>query len=172
MYSRPALLHSLALVAAGMLAWPNAATAQSFSADYALSRGAIESAQGAHLPGMISLGKVSVAAALHGGSDFAGGGLSVTAGQNWFAEVAVGRSLQTGLDPAALAARDTLRLAGGYRWTDGQSLFLELTGGRSGNRLGLAVSYDWPRYFVRLIYDTGINPVPQDNLRFSAGMRF
>jgi hypothetical protein len=34
------------------------------------------------------------------------------------------------------------------------------------------VSYDWPRYFVRLSYDPGLNPVMQDKLRFSAGVRF
>ena len=65
-----------------------------------------------------------------------------------------------------------MRIGGGYRWSDGQSLSLHVTGGRGPERLGLSVSYDWPRYFVRLSYDSGLNPVPQDRLRFSAGVRF
>jgi hypothetical protein len=120
MHSVALLIRSLALLAAGMLAWADAAVAQAFSADYSLPRAV----------------------------------------------------MQAGREPTGIAARDALLLAGGYQWGDGQSLSLQLTGGRRGNRLGLALSYDWPRYFVRLSYDTWINPVPQDNLRFSAGMRF
>jgi hypothetical protein len=107
------LIRCLPLIAAGMLSWPQAATAQTFSADYALRRSFIVSAQGG-----------------------------------------------------------ALRLPGGYRWSDGQALSLQLAGAGRGSRLGLAVRYEWPRYFVRLSYETGINPTPQDNLRFSAGIRF
>ena len=65
-----------------------------------------------------------------------------------------------------------LRIGGGYRWSDGQSLALHVTGGRGPDRLGLSVSYDWPRYFVRLSYDPRLNLVPAETLRFSAGIRF
>ena len=44
--------------------------------------------------------------------------------------------------------------------------------GRPAQRLGLAVSYDWPRYFVRLAYDSKADFTPQDRLRLSAGVRF
>jgi hypothetical protein len=67
-----------------------------------------------------------------------------------------------------VTASDAIRMGGGYRWSDGQSLSLQVTGGRA---LGLQVSYDWPRYFVRLSYDSKLNLNPPD-LRFSAGMRF
>jgi hypothetical protein len=115
------------LVAGWVLAWPNAATAQTFSADYALARSGIELPPGPQHVGPISFGRVRVAPALPGHGDFSG-----------------------------------------YRRSDGQALSLH----HGGNRLGLSVSYDWPRYFVRLSYDAGLNPLPQDNLRFSAGMRF
>lgn len=158
------------LVAGWVLAWPNAATAQTFSADYALARSGIEAPPGPHHLGLISFGRVRVGPALHSDGDFAGGGLSVTAGQNWFGGVAIGRNLQSG--PDGMAGQGAVRIGGGYRWSDGQALSLQLTGPRSGNRLGLSVNYDWPRYFVRLSYDAGLNPLPQDKLRFSAGMRF
>ncbi len=105
-------------------------------------------------------------------SQFSGAGLSLATGANWFGQVSVGRSLQ--YDPAfsSLRAGDALRVGGGYRWSNGQSLSLQVTAGRAQERLGLSVSYDWPRYFVRLTYDTGLNPVPRDKLRFSAGVRF
>ena len=48
-----------------------------------------------------------------------------------------------------------------------------LPGGQAApQRLGLSVSYDWPRYFVRLAYDPKANFLPQDSLKLSAGMRF
>lgn len=169
MRSVTALIRLSPLVAAWVLAGPNAAMAQAFSADYALPRSATRAAPDSRL---VRFGTLRVGPALRSDADFSGGGLSVAAGQNWFAEVAVGRSLQAGPDPAGTAARDALRVGAGYRWTDGQLLSLQVTGARSGSRLGLSVSYDWPRYFVRLSYDGGLNPLPQDKLRFSAGMRF
>jgi hypothetical protein len=65
-------------------------------------------------------------------------------------------------------------VGGGYRWANGQSLSLQLSRGRgAGQRLGLAVNYDWPHYFVRFAYDqSGLTLTPQDSLRFSAGVRF
>jgi hypothetical protein len=158
------------LVAGWALAWPNAATAQTFSADYALARSGIETSPGPHQLGLISFGRVRLGPALHSDGNFAGGGLSVAAGQNWFGEVAIGRSLQSG--PDDIAGQAAAHIGGGYRWSDGRALSLQLTGRRGGSRLGLSVNYDWPRYFVRLSYDPGLKPLPQDNLRFSAGMRF
>jgi hypothetical protein len=112
----------LPMLAAAVIAWPHAAGAQAFSADYDLSRAAA----------------APVAANILSGAG-------------------------TG---------EALRIGGGYRWSDGQSLSLHVTSGRGRERLGLSVSYDWPRYFVRLSYDPGLNPVMQDKLRFSAGVRF
>ena len=75
------------------------------------------------------------------------------------------------LPPAAV--NDIFNVAGGYRWANGQSLSLQLSKGRGpGQRLGLALNYDWPHYFVRFSYEQGLNIVPQDSLRFSAGVRF
>lgn len=132
---------------AAALAWPQAVQAQAFSADYAISRTAAFAGEPAAV------------------------GLSLAAGRNWFAHVSVGSSLQHAWSQHGAIPNDALRVGGGYRWSDGQSLSMHVTG-RSAERLGLSVSYDWPRYYVRLSYDPGLNPVPHDRLRFSAGMRF
>jgi hypothetical protein len=39
-------------------------------------------------------------------------------------------------------------------------------------RWGLALTYDWPRFFVRLAYDPKVNFTPDDMLRASIGTRF
>ena len=117
----------LPLLAAGALACPGSAGAQAFAADYELR----------------------FAPAVQTDAQFSGAGLSMTAGQNWFAQVAVGRSLQQAPQWSGNSS-DALSVAGGYRWSNGQSLSLQFTGSRGGERLGLSVSYDWPRYFVRL----------------------
>lgn len=164
----------LPLLAATALAWPQAARAQAFSADYDLSRAAAPAADpAADRSASFGLGNLHLGAALQADAEFSGAGLSLSAGRNWFAQVSVGRSLQqqsNGL-PGSMS-NEALRIGGGYRWSDGQSLSLHVTGGRAPERLGLSVSYDWPRYFVRLSYDPGLTPVPQDRLRFSAGVRF
>jgi hypothetical protein len=97
----------------------------------------------------------------------------VPGGGQWFARVSPGSSLKPSrsLYPHAAPA-DEMNIGGGYVWKDGQSLSLQLSRGPSAERLGLSVSYDWPRYYMRLAYDTGANPVPRDSLRFSAGLRF
>jgi hypothetical protein len=75
------------------------------------------------------------------------------------------------LTPAA--SNDIVNVGGGYRWGNGQALSLQLSKGRgTAQRLGLAVNYDWPHYFVRFSYDQGLYLAPQDSLRFSAGVRF
>ncbi len=158
------------VVAAVVLACPSGAFAQAFAADYGLAPPAGLAAQrGFALERGLGL---LVAPAVQGDARFIGAGLSVAAGQHWFAQVAVGRSLATGPALGAPPFHDALSVAGGYRWTDGQALSLQLTGTRGGNRLGLSVSYDWPRYFVRMSWDSGLNPVLQEKVRFSAGMRF
>jgi hypothetical protein len=175
MHSRLVSAALLPLLAAGALLWPQVAGAQAFSADYGLARPGVGSGIAAPAysgGGSFSLGSVRVGPALQADARFSGAGLSLAAGENWFANVSVGRSLQYDPGLSAAVPTEALRVAGGYRWANGQSLSLQVTGGRSQERLGLSVSYDWPRYFVRLSYDTGLNPVPQDKLRFSAGMRF
>jgi len=98
-------------------------------------------------------------------------GLSLQAGRNWFGQLGFAQAHASTLSPAGTS--DSVNVSGGYRWGDGQSLSLQLSRGRGpGQRLGLAVNYDWPHYFVRFSYDQGFNLVPQDSLRFSAGVRF
>lgn len=160
------------LMAAGLV-WAQGAGAQAFSADYGLGRPAEPAgAAASSLLAPLSLGSVRIGPALQADTEYSGAGLSLAAGRNWFAQVSVGRSLQQPAGPNGVEAHDAMRIGGGYRFGDGQSLSLHVTGARGPDRLGLSVSYDWPRYFVRLSYDTGIAPVPQDRLRFSAGMRF
>jgi hypothetical protein len=164
----------LPLLAAAALAWPHEGQAQAFSADYGFSR------SDAGMVGLdaqnrrteLNLGPVRIAPQLQTDARFSVAGLSVGAGRNWFAQVGVGRNQQPGLSLSSARSSDVLSIAGGYRWSDGQSLSLQLTGGRGVDRLGLSASYDWPRYFVRLTYDSTLDQVPKDSLRFSAGMRF
>jgi len=154
----------LPLLAAGVLAWAQGAGAQGFSADYELARPGAVAAE-PETPGrtgMFNLGPVRINPAFHADPGFSGAGLSLDAGRHWFAQIGFGRSVST----------DVLNIGGGYRWNDGRSLSLQLNRGRSTERLGLSVSYDWPRYFVRLTYDSKLAPIPQDSLRFSAGVRF
>lgn len=164
----------LPLLAAVALAWPHGGHAQAFSADYGLSRPEARTA-GLDAPtqkALFDLGPVRVRPALQAGARFSGAGLSFEAGRNWFGQVGLGRSLEPSVSLSSPVSSAALSIAGGYRWSDGQALSLQLTGGRGTERLGLSVSYDWPRYFVRLTYDARLNLVPQDSLRFSAGMRF
>lgn len=155
----PRSISWLPLLAAGALVWPSLASAQ---VDYELA-GRVSPFGGA---GFL------IQPYIQAETRHTGVGLSIEAGRNWFAQVGVGRSLQypTGLMDRG-SSGDVVNLAGGYRWSGGQSLSLQLHRAR-GDRLGLAVSYGWPRYFVRLSYDSGLSPVPQDSLRFSAGVRF
>lgn len=131
------------LAGIAVAAMPLLAGAQGFSADYALTRGVGE-------PGV---------------------GLTMQADRNWFGQLGVSQGPVSALTPAA--SNDIVNVGGGYRWNNGQALSLQLSRGRGpGQRLGLAVNYDWPRYFVRFSYEQGLNLAPQDSLRFSAGVRF
>lgn len=128
---------------AAVLAVSSLAHAQAFTADYALTRGAAEPQVG----------------------------LTLQANRNWFGQVGWSQGPVSALTQGG--ANDILNVGGGYRWSSGQSLSLQLSKGRGpGQRLGLAVNYDWPRYFVRFSYDQGLNLAPQESLRFSAGVRF
>lgn len=136
-------------VAAALAVLPWLAQAQGFTADYRL------------------------APAVSLGGDLSAAGLSLQAGRNWFGQVGVSQAAAA--THASGTSSHVVNLAGGYRWANGQSLSMQLSRGRgNGQRLGLAVNYDWPHYFVRFAYDQGsFNLLPQqDNLRFSAGIRF
>lgn len=143
-----------------MAATPAFGHAQGFTADYDIARFSPAESTLVRLAPAHSLGGIS-----------SGAGLSVQAGRNWFGQVQLAQQPAGALLP--LAMHDSVNVAGGYRWGNGQSLSLQLSRARGpGERLGLAMNYDWPRYFVRLSYDPGWRPVPQDSLRFSAGVRF
>jgi hypothetical protein len=166
---------SLPLVVAAVLAWSHQAYAQEFPVDYGFSRpgAATLRLEGQSWRTMFNPGPIGIAPALKAGPRFAGAGLALGTGRNWFGQVEVGRrSLQPGLSLPGARRGGMLSISGGYRWGDGQSLSLELARGRGTDRLGLALSYDWPRYFVRLDYDSRLNPTPQESVRFSAGIRF
>lgn len=154
----------LSCLAAGALAWPQAAQSQTFSVDYGL---APRSAGG------VDLGPVRINPVLQSEPRYSGAGLSVDAGRDWFARVGVGRQQHlTAGPPSGAASAQMLSITGGYRFNNGQTLSLQLNRGPAAERLGLSINYEWPRYFVRLSYDTMLSPLPQDSLRFSAGVRF
>lgn len=92
-----------------------------------------------------------------------GNGLSLEAGEKWFARAGLGRSLDT----------DAMSVGGGYRFLGGDALSMHVTRQFGQERLGLAVRYDWQRSYLRLSYDQPLRtPGASDRLRFSAGMRF
>jgi len=47
-----------------------------------------------------------------------------------------------------------------------------LVGGNTIHRVGASVTYDWPRYFVRVAYDPHANFAPESMWRLSVGVRF
>lgn len=92
-----------------------------------------------------------------------GNGLSLEAGEKWFARAGLGRSLETGV----------VSLGGGYRFPAGDALSMQFTRQLGQERLGLAVRYDWQRSYLRLSYEQPLRPAPGSaDLRFSAGVRF
>lgn len=153
--SQPMRFLLASVAAVGLAA---AVQAQTFEADYDIVRPAAPN--------------LRLSPVLQSSPEFSGVGLSLQGSSNWFGQVGVGRQ------PAAASMVpngqvDVMNVGGGYRFSNGQSLSLQLSRGRGpGQRLGLAVNYDWPAYFVRFSWDQGQNLVPQDNLRFSAGVRF
>ena len=166
----PAVLLSLLAVVA--MACPSVANAQAFLANYDILGPASAPQSAASSAIRLGLARFD-SAPQYAGKKFTGAGLSLHAGQNWFAQVGVGNSIQATTGNAATLISSEVMVGGGYRWGDGQALSLQVSKGQGlESRLGLSVSYDWPRYFVRFSFDTGLSPVPADKLRFSAGVRF
>lgn len=151
-----------ALLSLGMAGFAAPAAAQTASPNYSLTRPVwnLPAEEAAPTAPLLQWGGVqlSSANAISGGA-----GLSLQAGQQWFARVGVGRTVDQGV----------MSLGGGYQFNDGQALSMHVTRQLGQDRLGLAVRYDWSRSYLRLAYDA---PLRQsggvDMLRFSAGMRF
>ena len=100
---------------------------------------------------------------LSGARSGTGSGLSLEAGENWFARAGLGSSLEG----------DALSLGAGYRFIGGDALSMSVTRQLGQERLGLAVRYDWRQTYLRLSYDQPLRtPGAVDRLRFSAGVRF
>jgi hypothetical protein len=96
-------------------------------------------------------------------SSTTGSGLSLEAGERWFARAGIGRSLDA----------DVMSVGGGYRFTGGEALSMHFTRQLGQERLGLAVRYDWSRTYLRLSYEAAPRPANgPDRLRFSAGLSF
>jgi hypothetical protein len=92
-----------------------------------------------------------------------GNGLSLEAGEQWFARAGLGRSLDSG----------TVSLGGGYRFAGGDALSVQVMRQLGQERLGLALRYDLQRSYLRLSYEQPVRTAPGSaDLRFSAGMRF
>lgn len=108
---------------------------------------------------LLSLGPVRLAAA----SSSSGNGLSLEAGEKWFALARIGRSIES----------DLMSLGGGYRFPGGDALSMQLTREPAHERLGLALRYDLRTSYLRLGYEQQLHaPGAADRLRFSAGVRF
>jgi hypothetical protein len=156
--SRTAARLLLAGVLAGAPLLP--AAAQVVSADYGLTTPAwlAEPELTPRAP-LASIGPVRLLAA---GSP-SGSGLSLEAGEKWFARAGIGRSLDT----------DVLSVGGGYRFPGGRALSMHVTRQLGQDGLGLAVRYDWRWSYLRFSYDQPPRSQHEaDRLRFSAGVRF
>lgn len=134
--------------------------AQRLAPDYALTTPAIPlDAELAGRSPVAGVGAVQFGAA----SSATGSGLSLQAGQQWFARVGVGYGLES----------EAVTLGGGYRFADGQALSMNITRQLGQERLGLAVRYDFNRAWLRLGYEAPTRGLTgPDLLRFSAGVRF
>jgi hypothetical protein len=148
------------LLAGVVLCAPGQAAAQGLGADYTLTSPSLPVAPelGPEVPvaawGPVRLGSSGPAS---------GNGLSLEAGQKWFARAGLGRSLDT----------DAVAVGGGYRFLGGDALSMHVTRQFGQERLGLAVRYDWHRSYLRLSYEQPLRtPGASERLRFSAGMRF
>lgn len=101
-----------------------------------------------------------------GATQSSGNGLSLQAGERWFARIAAGHSL---------VERDMLSVGGGFRLSDSESVSMHLTRALGQDRLGLAVRYDWSRTYWRLSYEPPPQALvgsPDRGVRFSAGVRW
>lgn len=158
---RGALHFSLSLVSALALAGLSMpAAAQRIAPDYSLTVPALPlDTENAGRAPLLALGPLQLGAA----ASETGSGLSLQAGQQWFARVGVGRTLDS----------DSVTVGGGYRFADGQALSMHVTRQLGQERLGLAVRYDFSRAWLRLGYEAPTRALAgPDLLRFSAGVRF
>ena len=147
------------LAACLAIAWV-AAAAQAIAADYSLTAPipVAEPDMATRLP-LASWGPLRLART----ASISGNGLSLQAGEQWFAGVVVGHSLD----------RELYSLGGGYRVRDGDVVSMHVARQLGQDRLGLAVRYDRARSYLRLSYETAPRPLNgPDRLRFSAGLRF
>ena len=102
---------------------------------------------------------------------FWGAGVAIEAGSNWFGGLGLGRN-PVRRDAGSVAdGAEAMMLSGGYRWGTRESVSLQLVRDRRDS-LGLAVSYDWPSYYLRLGLDNRTRLNPQETLRLLAGVRF
>ena len=149
------------LLAGALLAtWSGAGAAERVTPDYTLTSPAwpADPDMGPQVP-VAAWGPLRLAA----GGAATGSGLSLEAGEKWFARAGIGRSLEM----------DVLSVGGGYRFRGGDALSMQVTRQIGQERLGLAVRYDWQRSYLRLSYDQPLRvPGAPDRLRFSAGVRF
>jgi hypothetical protein len=136
------------------------AAAQGVAADYTLTRPAwVPEAELTPRHAVAVLGPVRLSAA----GSHTGNGLSLEAGEKWFARAGIGRSLVT----------DVLSVGGGYRFPGGNALSMHVTRQFGQEGLGLAVRYDWRGSYLRFSYDQPLRSQHEsDRLRFSAGVRF
>lgn len=150
--------HAVFLALLAGLAMP--ATAQPMVADYGLTTPTLPlDAELAPPVPLLTLGLLQLGAS----SSDSGRGLSLQAGQQWFARAGIGHSFDTGL----------LSVGGGYRFEGGQALSMHVTRQLGQGRLGLAVRYDFSQAWLRLGYDLPSHGLRgADMLRLSAGMRF
>jgi len=159
---RPKLIRLAArsLLAGMLLGAAALAGAQRLSADYTLTSPdwLAEPELTPRVP-LAVLGPVRLAAA----GSLTGSGLSLEAGEKWFARAGIGRSLDN----------DLISVGAGYRFARGDALSMHVTRQLGQERLGLAVRYDWRRSYLRLSYEQPLRtPGAVDRLRFSAGVRF
>lgn len=136
------------------------AGAQVMAADYTLTRPAwVPEVELTPRQPLAAVGPVRLSAA----GSHTGSGLSLEAGEKWFARAGIGRSLVT----------DVMSVGGGYRFPGGNALSMHVTRQFGQEGLGLAVRYDWRASYLRFSYDQPLRSQHEsDRLRFSAGVRF
>ena len=163
MMGNASFTRSAAAFAVGAAWWlPLVAQTDDTASRYRLTPPSVRASPEADAAGqslLLSAGQVQLAA----GETASGRGLSLQAGQQWFARLGIGRGMDS-----------ELSVGGGYRFAGGNALSMHVTRQLGQERLGLAVRYDWAHaYYLRLSYDTRLGPAgPGDTLRFSAGLRF
>lgn len=156
---RPDLRTAALALSAGLLLGGPAA-AQGVLANYTLtSPGLLSEPELTPRVAITAWGPLRLAA----GSSLTGSGLSLEAGEQWFARAGIGRSLDS----------EVMSVGGGLRFPGGDALSMHVTRQLGQERLGLAVRYDWRQSYLRLSYEYPLRtPGAGESLRFSAGVRF